>query len=905
MTQKPDYEALKQRVDELEKESFDRKRAEEKIRENEERYLRLFENSRDAIVITTREGEIVDINEAALGLFGYTGEEIMGVSFREFYVRPEDGHRFQQALEQKGSVLDYEVDLLKKDGTKINCLLSVTVRLAGDGAVLEYQGIIRDISHRKKAEDAILQSKEHYQTLVEESFDGVFVQKGAKIVFANRRLHEMLGYDEGDLLGLDHWLVYHPDYQELTRGRAQARMKGEAVPPQYPVKLSRKDGSWFYGDINARVIGFDGEPGIQVWIKDITERRQAEKALKDSEQRYRSVFENTGTATVIIEEDEIISMMNTEFEKLSGYSQDEVVGKKRWTDFVFLEDLEKMEKYHAIRRENGGKAPAEYEFRFVDTQGNVKDIINTVGMIPGTKKSVASLMDVTYRKQAEEAVRQSEQRYRFLVENVLLGLFICEMPSGRFLFLNQRIREIFGYGTDEGLDMSVWEAIHPDEHNLLKKRIDGKIKGELPSSDSVIYTAIKKDGSHFRAEVNATPVTYQGIPAMQGVVMDVTEKELLEKQLQQAQKMEAIGTLAGGIAHDFNNLLMAMQGNTSLMLLGVDSSHSHYERLKNIEQYVQRGSDLTKQLLGFARGGKYEVRPTDLNELMMISAEMFARTKKEIVIQSKYQQDLWAVEVDQGQIEQVLLNLYVNAWQAMPGGGNLFIQSENVILDETYAKLFKLAPGKFVRITVMDTGVGMDESTSQRIFDPFFTTKEMGRGTGLGLASAYGIIKNHGGIIYVYSEIGEGTTFNIYLPASEKEIKKGKETLEEILSATGTILFVDDEEMIIDVGGHMLERLGFEVLIARNGKEAIKKYEKNLDRIDIVILDMIMPGMGGGEVYDNLKAINPDIKVLLSSGYSINDRATEILDRGCNGFIQKPFDIKKLSNSIRKIIDGD
>jgi two-component system cell cycle sensor histidine kinase/response regulator CckA len=395
------------------------------------------------------------------------------------------------------------------------------------------------------------------------------------------------------------------------------------------------------------------------------------------------------------------------------------------------------------------------------------------------------------------------------------------------------------------------------------------------------------------------------MPAMQGVLMDVTEKELLEKQLQQAQKMEAIGTLAGGIAHDFNNLLMAMQGNTSLMLLDVDSSHPHYEKLKNIEQYVHRGADLTKQLLGFARGGKYEVRPTDLNKLIMMSSEMFGRTKKEITIQSKYQQDLWTVEVDQGQIEQVLLNLYVNAWQAMPGGGKLFIQTENVILDEAYAKLFKLVPGKFVKITVMDTGVGMDESTSQKIFDPFFTTKEMGRGTGLGLASAYGIIKNHGGIIYVYSEIGEGTAFNIYLPASEKGITKEKETLEEILKFTGTILLVDDEEMIIDVGRKMLEKLGFEVLIAGNGKEAMEVYEKTRDRIKLVILDMIMPGMAGRETYDKLRENNPDIKVLLSSGYSINGQATEILDRGCNGFIQKPFDMRKLSHSISKIIEGD
>jgi PAS domain S-box-containing protein len=1033
MNQKPEHDALKQRVDDLERESLDRKQAGEKIRENEERYRTLFENSRDAIIITTRDGQIVDINKAALELFGYTGEEIKEVGFQEFYVHPEDSKRFLQAIEQKGSVLDYEVDLLKKDGTKINCLLSVTVRLADDGSVFEYQGIIRDVSHRKRyenalreseerfrmlaedapfgisimkpdqtfeyfnpkfteilgytiddlpdkgawfkkaypdekyrkevvsawkedlverfeigqikprvfkvrckndqdkiinfravalkdrkqfltyeditdrkeAEDAILQSKEHYQTLVEESFDGIFVQKGTKIVFANRRLNEMLGYDEGELLNLDHWLVYHPDYQELTRERAQLRMKGEAVPSHYEVKLSRKDGSWFYGEINARAIGFTGEPGIQVWIKDITERRQAEKALRDSEQRYRSVFENTGAATVIIEKDNTLSMMNTEFEKLSGYSQDEVVDKKRWMDFVHPKDLEKTKRDLSIRRENEGKASTEYEFRFVDKQGSIKDIISTVGIISGTKKSVASLMDVTFRKQAEEAVRQSEQRYRFLVENVLLGLFICEMPSGRFLFLNQRIREMFGYERDEGLDTSVWNVIHPDDHNLLKKRIEAKSKGKLPASDSAIYTAIKKNGSHFRVEVNASPVTYQGISAMQGVVMDVTEKELLEKQLQQAQKMEAIGTLAGGIAHDFNNLLMAMQGNSSLMLLDVDPGHPHHEKLKSSEQYVQRGANLTKQLLGFARGGKYEVRPTDLNELVMMSSKMFSRTKKEITLHSKYQQGLWTVEVDQGQIEQVLLNLYVNAWQAMPGGGDLFIQTENVMLDKTYAKLFKLAPGKYVKLTLIDTGVGMDGATIQRIFDPFFTTKEMGRGTGLGLASAYGIVKNHGGIIYVYSEIGEGTTFNIYLPASEKKIKKEKEPLRELLKASGTVLLVDDEDIIIDVGAQMLKSLGFEVLIAKNGEQANEIYEKNRERIDIVILDMIMPGMGGGKTYDKLREKDPDVKVLLSSGYSINGQATEILDRGCNGFIQKPFNIEKLSHSIRKIIGGD
>jgi len=253
----------------------------------------------------------------------------------------------------------------------------------------------------------------------------------------------------------------------------------------------------------------------------------------------------------------------------------------------------------------------------------------------------------------------------------------------------------------------------------------------------------------------------------------------------------------------------------------------------------------------------------------------------------------------------MLLNIYINAWQAMLGGGNLYVQTENSIIDQDYTKPFQINPGNYVKISITDTGVGMDATTRQRIFDPFFTTKEMGRGTGLGLASAYGIIKNHLGFINVYSEKGEGTTFNIYLPASEKEVVKEEDLSEEASRGTETILLVDDEEMIIEVGRQFIEKLGYNVLTAKGGKEALKIYEKNRGQIDMVVLDMIMPEMGGGDTYDKLKAIHPDIRVLLSSGYSINGQATEILDRGCDGFIQKPFNLVKLSKKIRRILDKE
>ena len=262
------------------------------------------------------------------------------------------------------------------------------------------------------------------------------------------------------------------------------------------------------------------------------------------------------------------------------------------------------------------------------------------------------------------------------------------------------------------------------------------------------------------------------------------------------------------------------------------------------------------------------------------------------------------MELDQGQIDQVLLNLYVNAWQAMPGGGDLYIDTSNVLLDDNYVEPFGVTPGNYVKISVTDTGVGMDEAVRKRIFEPFFTTKEIGSGTGLGLASAYGIIRNHGGIINVYSEKGKGTTFNIYLPASQKEVSsEEKRPEEEILKGTETILFVDDEDIVLDVGRDILEAMGYKVLSARSGKEAVEIYGKHKDEIDLVVLDMVLSDMGGGEVYDIMKEADPDIKVLLSSGYSVQGQASGILERGCDGFIQKPFDIKALSHTIREILD--
>jgi signal transduction histidine kinase/ActR/RegA family two-component response regulator len=428
------------------------------------------------------------------------------------------------------------------------------------------------------------------------------------------------------------------------------------------------------------------------------------------------------------------------------------------------------------------------------------------------------------------------------------------------------------------------------------------------------YEIIRKDGTKRTLEVSASlmkGVNEQPV-GFRGIMRDVTsriqsekEKKRLESQVQHAQKMEAIGTLAGGIAHDFNNLLMGFQGNISLMKMDLTDEHPHQEFLSNMESYVKRGSDLTRQILGFARGGKYQVKTTNLNVLINKNADMFSRARKEIKIHKKFQEDLYPVDVDRGQIQQVLLNLFVNAWQAMSGGGNLYVETENINLQaDDYDKPYAIDSGKYVRITVSDSGIGMDKKTQERIFEPFFTTKAFGGGTGLGLASAYGIIKNHNGIINVYSEKGHGSTFKIYLPASDKQVIVEKFKREEARGGSETILLVDDEEMVADIGKDLLEKLGYTVFVAAGGAEAIKLFQRHRDQIDLVILDMIMPDMSGGETFSRLRAIKPNAKILLSSGYSLDRRASAIMKQGCNGFIQKPFNLKKISHKIRQILDS-
>ncbi|HQB91835.1 MAG TPA: PAS domain S-box protein, partial [Smithellaceae bacterium] len=512
--------------------------------------------------------------------------------------------------------------------------------------------------------------------------------------------------------------------------------------------------------------------------------------------------------------------------------------------------------------------------------------------------------NITDRKLVEKELRVSEEKYRLLIENSSEAIFI--IINGKVKYANVKTQQMTGYDAEELSKFSFINMVVAEDRNMVLERQKSSLQTEH-TSINFSFRLTDKAGTTRWVETNSVGINWDNCPALLNSMRDISRQKKTEARLFQAQKIESIGTLAGDIVHDFNHLLMGIQGHASLALLNIDSHDINYEHLKTIESLVMSGADLTKQLLGFARGGKYEVNVVDLNQLIQNTSETIGRTKKEISIHRNLEKNLWPVEVDQGQIEQVLLNLYVNAWQVMPGGGNLYLDTQNVYIEHDRYKPYVSMNGKYVKISITDTGVGMDEKTKERIFEPFFTTKEMGRGSGLGLASVYGIIKNHNGFINVYSEKGQGTTFNVYLPVSGKSehFAQNKLTIDDSLlfRGSGTILFVDDEPMVLNVGSEILKTLGYKILTAENGPQAaIEIYKKYSDSIDLVIWDMVMPRIGGGEVFDELNKINPGVKVLLSSGYSLNGEAGKIINRGCVGFIQKPFTIRDISVQLKKII---
>ncbi|MDI6796449.1 MAG: response regulator [Desulfatibacillaceae bacterium] len=504
------------------------------------------------------------------------------------------------------------------------------------------------------------------------------------------------------------------------------------------------------------------------------------------------------------------------------------------------------------------------------------------------------------RLHAEARLFESEKRFAAISETAQDWIF-SKNSQMVYTFVNPSMCWDLGLRASEILGKTALDIYDRQTVEKLSEMDKAVLAGEVINTD----LTIRLKGEERIVNIVKVPMSDEAgrFIGLSGIVRDITRRKAMEESIMRAEKLDTIGILAGGVAHDFNNLLMGMYGHVSLMLFGMDKQSKYYERLKNIENCILDATGLTRQLLGFARGGKYEIQTTDLNFVIKKTAGMFWRTKKEIRIILELG-DIWPAEVDRGQIEQVLMNLFINAWQAMPQGGDLTISSQNTVVDESLAKSHGIAAGRFIEIAVSDTGIGMNRETLKRIFDPFFTTKQHPRGTGLGLSSAEGIVKNHGGFVTVSSRQGEGSAFFIHLPASKNVVAVEPAIVTGLGYGKETLLFVDDEVLALKAGQDMLEALGYTVLVAESGTKALEIFKGNSQSIDLVVLDMIMPDMSGGKLFDILKEMAPEVKVLLASGYSMESQVADIMQKGCNGFIQKPFGMEKLSREIRKVLDG-
>ena len=761
-----------------------------------------------------------------------------------------------------------------------------------------------EVDDRKQAERALKKSEEKFRAIFNNAQVALFRTRisDGKLIEINQRYANMAGYSNvedcmAEFNAADSWV------DSNARDELVGILEKEGAVKDYETEIIRRDGTRSWIMFSATI--FPEHGFLEGSIVDISDRKQAERELGESEEKHRALIENLSDAILILNKDGL-NVWNSPAVRQYGLEPEDAIGRP-FDEFIHPDDIGKSRKSWDEMIANPGKV-FTVEHRASGTPENPDTWIYQHNKLvylpdaPGINGVVCVCRNETEQKLSEIALRGSEEKYRNILESMEEGYYEVDL-AGNFTFVNDAMCEIRGYAREELIGMNNRQYMTEETAKKVFKAFSNIYTIGKPAKN-LEWETVRKDGSKRFVETSAYIMKdSKDVPrGFRGIVRDISEKHRLEAQLQHAKRMESIGTLAGGIAHNFNNLLMGIQGNTSMMLLNIDSGNPRHKNLKNIEKLVENGAKLTAQLIGYAREGSYEVKPTSLNQLVKETSDTFGMTKKEITVHQGLSEKLYGIKADQGQIEQVLLNLYVNAADAMPEGGDLFLKTINVTDKDITGKPYKVQLGNYVLLTVRDTGAGMDKETRERIFEPFFTTKGLASGTGLGMASAYGTVKGHGGYIDVDSEKGKGTTFSIYLPATKKTIEEKKVSPDELVKGEGTVLLVDDEEMVLESGEELLKYLGYEVLLADNGQKGLELYKKNQHKIDLVLLDMVMPVMGGGEAFDRMKEINTNVKVLLSSGYSLEGEAKEILKRGCDAFIQKPFKLEQLSQKLIGIL---
>jgi len=638
-----------------------------------------------------------------------------------------------------------------------------------------------------------------------------------------------------------------------------------------------------------------------------TEQARAEEARRQGEERFRALIEHGADVVALVAPDGTLLFASHSIERLLGFAPAELVGRPAF-ERVHPDDLPRINAaLRDIVASPGTPASLELRWRHKDGSWRHIDAVAVDRLAePAVGAIVVNFRDVSERRTAEAALRDSEERYRTLVEGVRDIIFALS-PEGTIASLNPAFETITGWRREEWVGRPFERLVHPEDLPLALELLGRVVRGELrPASQFRVRTA---KGDYRVGEFSATPQLHEGrLVGILGIGRDVTERVQLEQQLRQAQKMEAVGRLAGGIAHDFNNILTAITGYADLLLEDLGATDPRRQDADEIHKAADRAAGLTRQLLAFSRQQVLQPTVLEVNKLVSDLEKMLRRLLGEDVeLSTRLAPTTGRVKADPGQLEQVVMNLAVNARDAMPNGGKLTLETANVDLDEAYAAdHYPARAGPFVLLAVSDTGIGMSEETQAHMFEPFFTTKEKGKGTGLGLATVYGIIKQSGGFIWVYSEVGHGTTFKLYLPRVEELAERAAAPAHartRPARGTETILVVEDEAPVRNVARQVLERHGYTVLEAPSAEAALDIATRYSGTIHLLLTDVVMPGLNGRELASRLADLRPDARVIFMSGYT-DDAVTRhgVLEPG-SAYVQKPFTPDAIARKVREVLD--
>jgi two-component system cell cycle sensor histidine kinase/response regulator CckA len=755
-----------------------------------------------------------------------------------------------------------------------------------------------------------------YKELYEGSRDGfAFVDMKGRITEYNSAFLKMLGYTDKE--------IRKKTFEDITPKRWHARerkiLKEQVLTRGYSdiyeKEYRSKDGRCIPIEIRTYLARESDIPvGMWAFVRDITERKKVERNLVESKERYRNLIELAPDGIIVSDIKGYILVVNTAFLSLTGFTKSEIEGK-HFTELptAVSGDFESHEEIFKKIMKSETMRNATFQYRCSD--GSLKwgeadiSLIKIEGRIEGIQWIVR---DVTERKKIEEALLKSEEKYRYVVENTREAILVAQ--DGMLKFVNPSTCRLSGFSEQELLSMPFSNFVHPDDRALVGGTHLKRIRGEKVP-DVYSFRIVTKNGSTRWFQISAVLISWEKRPATLNFLTDITESKeaedelkAKERQLLQAQKMEAIGRLAGGVAHDFNNLLTAIIGYTDILLIHPKMDQELKKFVEQIKNSSSRASSLIQQLLAFSRRQMMQAKTIDMNRLVANIDKMLRRLiGEDIELFTLFEKDLGMIKADPGQIEQVIMNLAVNARDAMPDGGKLVIETKNVELDQAYFDgRANGNPGSYVLVSVTDTGHGMDEETKKHVFEPFFTTKDRGKGTGLGLSTVYGIVKQSGGYIWVYSEPGRGSTFKCYFPRVNDVLLEIETRQERSLSKGGseTILLVEDEYIVRNLISNILRHYGYTVIESENGEKALQVREQwSGSSVDMLITDVVMPGMSGRALADKLHGLYPEMKVLYISGYTDDAIVRHgVLDAGIP-FLQKPFAPNDLAQKVREILD--